>query len=315
MKATLTAYIKQTALEIGFDAIGVAQADFLREDAPFFKSWLDRGYQAEMAYLERNQDKRLDPRELVEGCKSVIVVLMNYYPTVRQPEGAPLISKYSYSAVDYHTVIKEKLLVLENRICDAFGTECFNYKQQHRFVDSAPVMERSWAERAGLGWIGKNKLLISPMFGSFCFIGILLINKELEYDERIPDRCGSCSRCMNACPANALSLTEGLNSNSCISYQTIEKKGEISEEIRPALSGYVFGCDICQDVCPWNRKKSTPNKHEEFRPQDEILKWGKDEWLSVQQEEFNRIFKTSALRRAGFRKLRENISYEYGKNS
>ena len=143
----------------------------------------------------------------------------------------------------------------------------------------------------------------------------LLINKELEYDERIPDRCGSCSRCMNACPANALSLTEGLNSNSCISYQTIEKKGEISEEIRPALSGYVFGCDICQDVCPWNSKKSIPTKHEEFRPQDEILKWGKDEWLSVQQEEFNRIFKTSALRRAGFRKLRENISYEYGKNS
>ena len=205
--------------------------------------------------------------------------------------------------------------MLENRICDAFGTECFNYKQQHRFVDSAPVMERSWAERAGLGWIGKNKLLISPMFGSFCFIGILLINKELEYDERIPDRCGSCSRCINACPANALSITEGLNSNSCISYQTIEKKGEISEEIRPALSGYVFGCDICQDVCPWNSKKSTPTKHEEFRPQDEILKWGKDEWLSVQQEEFNRIFKTSALRRAGFRKLRENISYEYGKNS
>ena len=265
MKATLTACIKQTALEIGFDAIGVARADFLSEDAAFFKSWLDRGYQAEMAYLERNQDKRLDPRELVEGCKSVIVVLMNYYPTVLQPEGAPLISKYSYSAVDYHTVIKEKLLVLENRICDAFGTECFNYKQQHRFVDSAPVMERSWAERAGLGWIGKNKLLISPMFGSFCFIGILLINKELEYDERIPDRCGSCSRCINACPANALSITEGLNSNSCISYQTIEKKGEISEEIRPALSGYVFGCDICQDVCPWNRF-STPHKQPKFAP-------------------------------------------------
>ena len=315
MKATLTPYIKQTALEIGFDAIGIAQSDFLEEDATFYRSWLARGFQAEMSYLERNQEKRLDPRLMVEGCKSVIVVLMNYYPERQQSEFAPKISKYAYSAIDYHTIIKEKLLALEEKIKENFGASCFNTEQQHLFVDSAPVMERRWAERAGLGWIGKNKLLISPMFGSFCFIGILLINKELDYDERILERCGNCTRCIDACPTNALSMTEGLNSNRCISYQTIEKKGEAAEEIRPKLSGYVFGCDICQDVCPWNSKKSRPNKHDELSTQEEIMKWGKDEWLNVQQDEFNRIFKNSALRRAGFQKLTENIRYEYSKDN
>lgn len=315
MKDKLTAYIKKTATEIGFDAVGVARADYLAEDAAFYKSWLESGCQAEMTYLERNQEKRLNPGLLVNGCKSVIVVLMNYFSEPEQPSQAPKIAKYAFGSIDYHTIIKEKLLLFENEIIENFGADCFNSEQQHRFVDSAPVMERRWAQRAGLGWIGKNKLLINPEIGSFCFIGVLMINKELEYDEPVRDRCGSCTRCLDACPTKALTRQKGLISARCISYQTIEKKGEITEEIRHYLSGYVFGCDICQDVCPWNKKRAKVNRHSEIIPVDEILRWGQKEWLTMKQEEFNRIFKNSALRRAGFQKLEENISYEYRKDT
>ena len=306
---SLTEFIKKTALDIGFDACGVAKAGLLEEDALFLKSWIQRGFQGEMSYLERNFEKRTDSTQLVAGCKSVIVTLLNYFPDSQQPETAPKIAKYAYSRIDYHTIIREKLLVLEKRIKDEFGDDCFNTSQQHRFVDSAPVLERRWAERAGLGWIGRNKMLIHPELGSFFFIGILMINKELEYDVPIRNRCGTCRKCLDACPTSALTEFEGLDARKCISYQTIEKKGEISEEIQSKLSGYAYGCDICNDVCPWNKSRAKATKHEEFETPDEIIHWEKTDWEHMNEAEFNRIFKDSAIQRAGFLKLKQNIDF------
>lgn len=300
-------------MEIGFDACGIAKADFLEEDALFMDSWLANGFHGEMSYLERNKDKRTDPRVIVDGCKSVIVTLLNYYPTQFQNPDAPKISKYAYSKIDYHTIIKEKLLVLENKIIEKYGDDCFNSKKQHRFVDSAPVLERRWAQRAGLGWIGKNKMLINPKLGSFCFIGILMINVELEYDKPIRDLCGSCRKCLDSCPTNALTEDNGLDARKCISYQTIEKKGEIDEEIRPKLSGYIYGCDICNDVCPWNRSRAKPTKHPEFEASEEVINWTKTEWEKLNEQEFYRVFKNSAVQRAGFKKLLENINLQSNK--
>ncbi|NLI72125.1 MAG: tRNA epoxyqueuosine(34) reductase QueG [Bacteroidales bacterium] len=300
-------FIKNTALEIGFDACGIAKADFLEEDAFFLKSWLGNNFHGEMSYLERNFAKRTDPRIIVEGCKSVIVTLLNYYPSQFQNPNVPKIAKYAYSKIDYHVIIKEKLFLLENKIIAKYGEACFNKNQQHRFVDSAPVLERRWAERAGLGWIGRNKMLINPMLGSFCFIGILMINAELDYDEPIQNRCGTCRKCLDACPTNALTKEKGLDSRKCISYQTIEKKGKISEDIRPKLSGYIYGCDICNDVCPWNKTRTKATQTAELEASDKIINWKFQNWENLNEEEFYRIFKHSAIQRAGFNKLKENI--------
>lgn len=300
-------FIKNTALEIGFDACGIAKADFLEEDAFFLKSWLGNNFHGEMSYLERNFAKRTDPRIIVEGCKSVIVTLLNYYPSQFQNPNVPKIAKYAYSKIDYHAIIKEKLFLLENKIIAKYGEACFNKNQQHRFVDSAPVLERRWAERAGLGWIGRNKMLINPMLGSFCFIGILMINAELDYDEPIQNRCGTCRKCLDACPTNALTKEKGLDSRKCISYQTIEKKGKISEDIRPKLSGYIYGCDICNDVCPWNKTRTKATQTAELEASDKIINWKFQNWENLNEEEFYRIFKHSAIQRAGFNKLKENI--------
>lgn len=300
-------FIKNTALEIGFDACGIAKADFLEEDAFFLKSWLGNNFHGEMSYLERNFAKRTDPRIIVEGCKSVIVTLLNYYPSQFQNPNVPKIAKYAYSKIDYHAIIKEKLFLLENKIIAKYGEACFNKNQQHRFVDSAPVLERRWAERAGLGWIGRNKMLINPMLGSFCFIGILMINAELDYDEPIQNRCGTCRKCLDACPTNALTKEKGLDSRKCISYQTIEKKGKIPEDIRPKLSGYIYGCDICNDVCPWNKTRTKATQTAELEASDKIINWKFQNWENLNEEEFYRIFKHSAIQRAGFNKLKENI--------
>ena len=295
-------------MEIGFDACGIAKADFLEEDTAFLKSWLANGFHGEMSYLERNFENRTDPRILVEGCKSVIVTLMNYYPAQFQDPFAPKISKYAYSKIDYHTIIKERLLVLENKIIEKYGADCFHGKKQHRFVDSAPVLERRWAQRAGLGWIGRNKMLINPTLGSFCFIGVLMSNKELDYDEPMKDRCGTCRKCLDNCPTRALTEDKGLDARQCISYQTIEKKGEIAEELRPKLSGFVYGCDICNDVCPWNKSRAKTTVHSEFEPAEEIINWSATDWKNLNETEFNRIFRHSAVQRAGFKKLKENIA-------
>ena len=308
----MTEFIKNTALEIGFDACGIAKAGFLEEDALFLKSWLGDEFNGEMSYLERNFEKRTDPTKLVEGCKSVVVTLMNYFPASAQQAAWPKISKYAFSRIDYHTVIREKLLLLENRIKEKWGKDCFNPSQQHRFVDSAPILERRWAAQAGLGWIGKNKMLINESLGSFCFIGILLINKELAYDEPVKNRCGTCRKCLDSCPTGALTENEGLNARKCISFQTIEKKEEIAQEIRSKLSGYAYGCDICNDVCPWNKSRAKPNRHQEFQPLQEVINWNSDDWKNLTQEEFNRIFKYSAIQRAGYDKLKQNIDFSGG---
>ncbi|MFV0390691.1 MAG: tRNA epoxyqueuosine(34) reductase QueG [Paludibacteraceae bacterium] len=302
----MTQFIKNTALEVGFDACGIAKADFLEEDALFLESWLSQNFQGEMSYLEHNHDKRTDPRLIMDGCKSVIVTLTNYFPNKTQSTGVPKISKYAYSKVDYHTIIKEKLLLLENKIIEAYGIDCFNKDQQHRFVDSAPVLERRWSERAGLGWIGKNKMLINPSLGSFCFIGILMINQALEYDKPMPDRCGKCRKCLDACPTSALSANKGLDARKCISYQTIEKKGEISSDVQHKLSGYAYGCDICNDVCPWNKTRAKGTKHPEFEV-SEMIDWKISDWKIMNKSTFKRVFKHSAMQRVKFEKLKGNI--------
>jgi epoxyqueuosine reductase len=307
-------YIKKSALSLGFDACGIAKADVLTEDAVFFKEWLANENHAEMHYLERNFEKRIDPRVLVPGCKSVVAVLLNYFPAVGQPENSPRIARYAYSATDYHTVLKLKLAQLETQIVNRYGENVVNEAAQHSFVDSAPVLERRWAQRAGLGWIGKHTQLIAPDLGSYFFIGILLLNVEMNYDVPIKDRCGTCTRCVDACPTSAL-IPGTLDARRCISYQTIEKKTTIDAEIKPLLSGFALGCDICAEVCPWNKKWAIPHVHEELNAVPEVTEWMQDDWNEMGKADFDRIFKNSAIKRAGFDKFRENLSFLSKKNA
>lgn len=307
-------FIKETALSLGFDACGIARAEALTEDAVFLKSWLDANMHGEMSYLARNFEKRTDPQKLVPGCKSVVTVLLNYCPQVHQPEAAPRIARYAFSEIDYHTVIKALLSDLEKAIVDKYGAECINGLAQHSFVDSAPVLERRWAQRAGLGWIGKHTQLISPEIGSWFFIGVLMLNVETDYDIPITDRCGSCTRCIDACPTQALK-PHLLNATRCISYQTIELKKNVNEEIQPILSGFALGCDICVEVCPWNNKKAIPFLHSHLKTNDVMAVWTKNDWYSMGINEFNAAFEKSAIKRAGFAKLKENIGFLNEKKS
>jgi len=298
--------IKQLALTIGFDACGIARADELTEDGYFLKQWLNEGKQADMHYLERNFDKRIDPRLLVPGCKSVVVVLMNYYPTEKQNPTAPQIAKYAYSGTDYHIVLKNKLSEFEQKITEVYGSECVNNQVQHSFVDSAPVLEKQWAERAGLGWIGKHTQLIHSGLGSYTFIGVLMLNIELDYDMPKKPQCGTCSRCMDACPTNALS-SGSLDARRCISFLTIESKKQIPVEFQPLLSQNAYGCDICADVCPWNSKWARAHTHDELLPIVAMLEWNYEKWQLLTKDGFNLIFKHSAIKRAGYEKLKQNI--------
>ena len=303
-------FIKQTALSLGFDACGIAKADAVTADAVFLHSWLEEGKQGTMHYLERNFEKRTDPRVFVPGCKSVVVVLMNYFPSEKQIPAAPQVAKYAYSATDYHFVLKTKLAELEHRIVEAYGTESVSNGHQHLFVDSAPVLERRWAERAGLGWIGKHTQLISPGLGSYTFIGVLMLNIDTEYDSPIASRCGTCTRCMDACPTHA--LTHGtLDARRCISYLTIENKDEIPPEFHDQLTGCALGCDICADACPWNKKWAQPHSHLELAPNgtspNSMLHWNSETWRQLTEEKFNATFRHSAIKRAGFAKLKQNI--------
>jgi epoxyqueuosine reductase len=306
-------FIKEAALSVGFDACGIAKAEELTEDVEFMKDWLNNNYNGEMQYLERNFKKRIDPRVLVPGCKSVVVVLLNYYPEQKQIDKAPRIAKYAYSSVDYHTVIKVKLSELELRICTEFGSESINHDYQHTFVDSAPILERRWAQRAGLGWIGKHTQLIHPGLGSYTFIGILLLNIELKYDTPIRNRCGSCTRCIDACPTKALN-NSSIDARRCISYLTIENKNEIPTEFQTLLSGCALGCDICADICPWNAKWATNHSHSELQPIANMLEWNNEKWKNLTEEQFKIVFKHSAIKRAGFPKLKQNIDILLNKN-
>ena len=300
-------FIKQAALSIGFDACGIARAEALPHDAAFMRKWLAEGKHGEMHYLTRNFRKRTDPRALVPDCRSVVALLLNYFPPQQQPPYAPKIAKYAYSAVDYHTVIKDKLRRLEEIITAEYGADCINSVYQHSFVDSAPVLERRWAQRAGLGWIGKNTQLINPDFGSYCFIGILMLNCEVEeYDQPLPNRCGTCICCIKSCPTSALA-NGSMDARKCLSYLTIELKDEVPEEVGAYHSATILGCDICADVCPWNKKKARPHCHSALTPVPQILNWEKQDWENLNEEDFNTLFRNSAVKRAGFQRLKGNI--------
>jgi len=303
--------IKEAAFSVGFDACGIAKAEELTEDAAFLAEWLSEGNQADMHYLERNFEKRVDPRKLVQDCKSIVVVLMNYFPWQKQDTQSPRIAKYAFSSTDYHKVLKTKLKELEAIIIENYGEDCVSRTHQHSFVDSAPVLERRWAQRAGLGWIGKNTQLIHPGLGTYTFIGILMLNIELDYDTPILPHCGNCTRCIDACPTQALS-NGTLDARKCISYQTIENKNSIADEFHTSLSNNAYGCDICADVCPWNKKLAKAHNHSEFNiatnsKNQPLTEWNSEFWLNLTKEEFAGIFKKSAIQRAGYQKLKQNI--------
>jgi len=295
--------IEEKALELGFTACGFSRAEALPEDTERLKIWLNNGYHARMGYMANHFEKRTDPTLLVAGARTVISLLYNYYTDRGQsdPE-APVLSKYAYGK-DYHFVMKDKMHLLFD-----FIKKMHPDAEGRVFVDSAPVLDRAWAKRAGLGWIGKNSNLISRSAGSFVFIGEIILNMELAYNQ-IPesDFCGSCTRCIEACPTQAILDTRSIDSEKCISYQTIENRGEMPRELEGQLAGRVFGCDICQDVCPWNRK-SPLHTEPAFNPVGELMDLSREGWLNMSQEEYRRLFHQSPVERAGYEKLKGNMA-------
>jgi epoxyqueuosine reductase len=301
-RTALTNFIKSKAKELGFDAVGISQAKHLADAAPRLKAWLKQNMQGEMHYMQNNIEKRLDPRLLVEGSKSLITILLNYYPEKTLPDRSKYkISKYAYGK-DYHQVIKQKLWSLQQEIEKKTGEI-----RARAFVDSAPLMDKVWAMEAGLGWIGKNTCLISKTHGSYVFIGHLVSNLDLDYDEPFQkDYCGSCNLCIQACPTNAIISPYQLDARKCISYLSIEMKGTLNKEQGNSLNGWIFGCDICQDVCPWNRKPASHNTAE-FNPSEELTRMKEDDWKHLSEEKYMQLFKHSALYRAGYHGLKRNI--------
>jgi len=296
--------IKQEALRLGFMACGIAKAEFLEDEAPRLENWLKSNHHGEMGYMENYFDKRLDPRLLVEGSKSVVSLTLNYYSEEKQlDEHAPKISKYAYGT-DYHSVIKEKLQELMHFIRENIGEV-----DGRCFVDSAPVMDKAWAQKAGLGWRGKNSNLISKQAGSFFFLAELIIDLELEYDTPFPtDHCGSCTRCIDACPTDAIVAPYTVDGSKCISYLTIELKNEIPNEFKGKMDNWMFGCDVCQDVCPWNRF-ATVHHEENFKPKEELLGLSRNELIDMTDEVFKRVFKNSPVKRTKFSGLKRNIDF------
>ncbi len=295
--------IKQKALELGFMSAGISKADFLAEEAPRLEKWLKENRNGEMKYMENYFDKRLDPRVLFDGCKSVVSVLLNYFPTETQkdPE-APKISKYAYGE-DYHFVIKRKLQELLNFIQQEVGEV-----EGRIFVDSAPVMDKAWAKKSGLGWIGKNSNLISRGAGSFFFIGELLLDIDLDEDHEVADFCGTCTRCLDACPTGAIIQPYVVDGSKCISYFTIELKDAIPVAMKGQFDNNMFGCDICQDVCPWN-SFSKPHQESTFVPHPDLLSMTKQQWKNISKETFDKLFKNSAVKRTKFNGLKRNIDF------
>ncbi len=305
-KQELQYKIKQKAQQLGFLACGISAADFLADEEARLDRWLENGMNGEMSYMERNREKRLDPRLLLEGTKSIISVLLNYFPAREQtdPE-APVISKYAYGT-DYHLVLKEKL----NLLLKYINTE-LSPCSGRAFVDSAPVLDKAWAVRAGLGWIGKNTNLISVEHGSFFFIGELLIDLDVAGDsgERmVSNHCGNCTRCIDACPTQAIVAPYVVDARRCISYQTIEQKGEIDPELSGTFNNRVFGCDICQDVCPWNLK-SEPHDEEQFAPHPRLLELTQNEWHEMDEALFAELFRRSAVKRTKYKGLKRNLGF------
>ncbi len=297
-----TSFIKSEAKRLGFLSCGISKAGFLEEETPRLENWLNNKMNGQMSYMENNFDKRLNPTLLVDDAKSVVSLLLNYYPSEFQNQNSYKISKYAYGQ-DYHFVIKEKLKVLLASIQETIGEV-----SGRAFVDSAPVLDKAWAAKSGLGWIGKNSNLISKQTGSFFFIAELIIDLELEYDTATTDHCGSCTACLDACPTDAIVAPYVVDGSKCISYFTIELKESIPPEMKGKFGDWAFGCDICQDVCPWNRFSKAHNEPL-FNPNKEILSMSKKDWTELTEETFNAVFKNSPLKRTKFEGLKRNIEF------
>ncbi len=298
-----TRYIKKKAQELGFFFCGISKADFLEEEAPRLEDWLNRNHHGKMGYMANHFDKRLDPRLLVEGAKSVVSLLLNYYPSEEQVSETPKISKYAYGE-DYHFVIKDKLKELFESIQQDIGEVGGRF-----FVDSAPVMDKVWASKSGLGWLGKNTNLIHPKQGSFFFIAELILDLELEPDGPIKDYCGTCTKCIDACPTEAIVAPYVVDGSKCISYLTIELKDQIlPTEFKGKMDNWMFGCDVCQDVCPWNRF-SKVHTEPRFNPNEKLLSMDKKDWKELTELTFHELFKNSAVKRTNFNGLTRNIQF------
>jgi epoxyqueuosine reductase len=298
-----TAIIKKIASELGFQYCGISKSGFLEEEAPRLENWLKNGFHGKMNYMENHFDKRLDTTKLVEGSKSVISLLLNYFPHELQQEGLPKISKYAYGT-DYHDVIRNKLQEFIANIQSEIGEV-----NGRSFVDSAPVMDKVWAKKSGLGWIGKNGNLIHPKAGSFFFIAEIILDLELEYDGPIKDYCGTCTKCMDACPTDALSTPYVVDGSKCISYLTIELKDElIPHSFKGKMDSWIFGCDVCQDVCPWNRF-SKPHNEIAFSFNHALINLTSDEWNEMEQETFSTIAKHSPIKRTKLKGMKRNVHF------
>lgn len=300
---SLSQQIKHKAQELGFSSCGISKADFLEEEAPRLEAWLKSGKHGQMHYMENHFDKRLDPRLLVPGAKSVISLLLNYYTPEKQTDAhAPKLSMYAYGE-DYHTVIKDKLFELLQFIQSTTGDV-----GGRAFVDSAPVLDRAWARKSGLGWIGKNANLISKKSGSFFFIAELIVDIELEYDGAATDHCGTCTACIDACPTEAIVDAHVVDGSKCISYLTIELREAIPKDFKGKMDNWMFGCDVCQQVCPWNRF-SEPHREKRFIPDKRLLHMTEQEWMDITEETFGQLFAKSAVKRAKFNGLKKNLTF------
>ena len=301
-KEKYTQLIKAESKRLGFLSCGISKAGFLEDEAPRLESWLNRNMNGQMSYMENHFDKRLNPTLLVDGAKSVISLLLNYYPAELQNQDSYKISKYAYGH-DYHQVIKEKL----NELLHFIQTEIGEVSGR-AFVDSAPVLDKAWAAKSGLGWIGKNSNLITQKVGSFYFIAELIVDLELEYDSPTTDHCGSCTACIDACPTEAIVAPYVVDGSKCISYFTIELKDNLPQEMKGKFDDWMFGCDVCQDVCPWNRF-SKPHNEPLFRATPEILSYSKSDWEEITNETFQKVFRNSALKRTKYEGLLRNINF------
>ena len=301
-KSTYSQLIKAEAKRLGFLSCGISKAGFLEEEAPRLENWLNQNHHGEMKYMENHFDKRLNPTLLVDDAKSVISLLLNYYPSETQSSDSYKISKYAYGE-DYHFVIKEKLKELLQTIQTEIGEV-----SGRAFVDSAPVLDKAWAAKSGLGWIGKNSNLLTQQVGSFYFIAELVVDLDLEYDYATTDHCGTCTACIDACPTEAIVSPYVVDGSKCISYFTIELKENIPQEMKGKMDDWIFGCDVCQDVCPWNRFSKSHNEPL-FNPNPELLSMTKKDWEEITEDTFKKVFKNSAVKRTKLDGLKRNIKF------